>query len=51
MVDEIYGSINNLLDQDPPRVCNGAVTTPRSANGDRHDYVGRYLALGVRFKH
>jgi iron complex outermembrane receptor protein len=47
---EAYGTINNLFDQDPPLTPNGAVTTPRSANGNRYDFVGRYYVAGLRFK-
>ena len=27
----------------------GAVTTPRSANGNRYDFVGRYVTAGLKF--
>jgi iron complex outermembrane receptor protein len=47
---EAYGTINNVFDQDPPLTPNGAVTTPRSANGNRYDFVGRYFTSGLRFK-
>ena len=44
-----YGTLNNLFDQDPPLTPNGAVTTPRSANGNRYDFVGRYVTAGLKF--
>lgn len=47
---EAYGTVNNLFDQDPPITPNGAVTTPRSANPNRYDFVGRYFVGGLRFK-
>jgi outer membrane receptor protein involved in Fe transport len=45
---EIYTTINNLFDQDPPITPNGALTTPRPANGALYDLVGRYFSVGVR---
>ncbi|MDB5694603.1 MAG: TonB-dependent receptor [Sphingomonas bacterium] len=47
---EIYGTINNLLDQDPPITPNGASTTPRAANGGIYDFLGRYFTVGVRMQ-
>jgi iron complex outermembrane receptor protein len=47
---EVYGTINNLFDKDPPLTPNGAVTTPRSANGNRYDFIGRYYTAGLRFR-
>ena len=47
---EAYGTVNNLLNREPPITPNGAVTTPRSANGNRYDFVGRYLTAGLRFR-
>jgi outer membrane receptor protein involved in Fe transport len=47
---EIYGTINNLFDQDPPITPNGASTTPRAANGGIYDFLGRYLTVGARIQ-
>jgi iron complex outermembrane receptor protein len=45
---EVYGTINNLFDKDPPITPNGASTTPRAANGGLYDFLGRYFTMGVR---
>ena len=47
---EIYGTINNLFDRDPPITPNGASTTPRAANGGIYDFLGRYFTVGVRMQ-
>lgn len=47
---EAFGAVNNLFDQDPPLTPNGAVTTPRSANGNRYDFIERYFTAGLKFK-
>ncbi|WP_161988961.1 TonB-dependent receptor plug domain-containing protein [Sphingomonas glacialis] len=46
---EIFGTVNNLFDQDPPVAPSGAATTPRASNGAIYDLVGRYITVGVRF--
>jgi iron complex outermembrane receptor protein len=47
---ELYGTINNLFDKDPPISPNGATLTPRAANSQLYDFVGRYYTAGVRFR-
>jgi iron complex outermembrane receptor protein len=46
---QLYGTVNNLFDQDPPITPGGAATTPRAAN-PLYDFIGRYYTVGVRFK-
>lgn len=48
--NEAFLTVNNLFDRDPPITPNGAVTTPRAANGYRYDLVGTYFTAGLRFK-
>jgi iron complex outermembrane receptor protein len=45
---QLFLTVNNLFDRDPPITPNGAVTTPRAANGFRYDFVGRYFTFGTR---
>ena len=47
---EAFITINNLFDRDPRLTPNGAVTTPRTANGNRYDFTGRYMTGGLRFR-
>jgi iron complex outermembrane recepter protein len=47
---ELFATVNNLLDQSPPLTPNGSVTTPRGANGNRYDFVGRFYTAGLRFR-
>jgi outer membrane receptor protein involved in Fe transport len=46
---EVYGTINNLFNEEPPTTPNGTATTPRAANGALYDLVGRYFTAGLRF--
>jgi hypothetical protein len=46
---ELYATVNNLFDKDPPITPNGANTTPRAANGALYDFIGRAFTAGVRF--
>ncbi|MBN8814346.1 MAG: TonB-dependent receptor [Sphingomonas sp.] len=47
---EIFFTVNNLFDKDPPLTPNGSNTTPRAANGALYDFIGRNYTAGVRFK-
>ncbi|HWK34750.1 TonB-dependent receptor plug domain-containing protein [Sphingomonas sp.] len=47
---ELYATINNLFDQDPPITPNGSPTAPRAANGGIYDLIGRYYTMGLRVK-
>ncbi len=46
---ELYLTVNNLFDQDPPITPNGSAASPRAANGAFYDLIGRYYSLGLRF--
>lgn len=45
---QVFVSVNNLFNQDPPIVPTGAVTTPRATNGLIYDILGRYYTVGAR---
>jgi iron complex outermembrane receptor protein len=48
---EIFGSIDNLLDEEPPRVALDGRTAldDLGASNTRHDLIGRFYRAGVRF--
>lgn len=51
---EVFGTVTNLLDHDPPRVVNdfgwfGAATN--QTNAGIHDLLGRRFTVGVRFRY
>jgi outer membrane receptor protein involved in Fe transport len=48
---ELFGSINNLLDKDPPMIPSGAAggINESSTNGQFYDVVGRFFRFGARF--
>lgn len=45
---QLFLTVNNLLDQDPPIVPTGSATYPRATNPNIYDVVGRYFTFGVR---
>jgi len=45
---EVFTTINNLLDRDPPLAPQGATTIPRYSNAFFYDFIGRYFTVGVR---
>lgn len=49
---ELFGVVNNLLDQDPPLIPSGAAggTRESSTSAIFYDVIGRYYRVGVRFK-
>jgi iron complex outermembrane receptor protein len=49
---QIFGTVNNLLDTDPPRLPSGTVgfANETSTNPAYYDVVGRAFTLGIRFK-
>lgn len=47
---QVFVSVNNLFDRDPPIVPTGAVTTPRATNGYIYDMIGRYYTVGARLR-
>ena len=48
---EAFATINNLFDKDPPISPNGATLTPRAANPQLYDFIGRYYTVGLRFRY
>lgn len=46
---ELYATVNNLFDEQPPLTPNGALTTPRPVNSSVYDVLGRYFTAGMRF--
>jgi len=47
---EVFGTVNNLFDRDPPITPNAGATIPRQANGNFFDLTGRYITIGARFR-
>lgn len=49
---QFFGTINNLLDQDPPMLPSGAAggTRESSTNPVFYDVIGRFFRFGVRFR-
>lgn len=49
---QLFGTINNLLDTDPPALPSGTVgfANETSTNPAYYDVIGRAFTLGVRFK-
>jgi iron complex outermembrane receptor protein len=45
---QLFLTVNNLFDRDPPIVPTGPTTFPRSTNGNFYDLIGRYFTMGVR---
>jgi outer membrane receptor protein involved in Fe transport len=45
---QLFLTVNNLFNQDPPIVPTGAVTFPRASNGYIYDLIGRYYTAGIR---
>ncbi len=45
---ELFVTVNNLFDRDPPLAPQGAVTIPRQTNPYFYDMVGRYFTVGAR---
>jgi iron complex outermembrane receptor protein len=48
---EAFATVNNLFDQDPRISPNGATLTPRAANGQLYDFIGRYYTVGLKFRY
>lgn len=46
---ELYGSVKNLLDKDPP-IVGSTFQAPFATNGALYDMVGRYFTVGARMK-
>lgn len=47
---ELFGTINNLFDKDPPLAAQSIASLQRYSNFALYDVIGRYLTAGVRFK-
>lgn len=49
---QLFGVVNNLLDQDPPLIPSGAAggTRETSTSAIFYDVIGRYFRVGARFK-
>jgi outer membrane receptor protein involved in Fe transport len=45
---ELFLTINNLFDRDPPLAPQGAVTIPRQTNPYFYDLIGRYFTFGAK---
>lgn len=45
---QMFLTVNNLFDRDPPIVPTGPTTFPRPTNGNFYDLIGRYFTMGVR---
>lgn len=45
---EVFATINNLFDKNPPLAPQGAVTIPRQSNPYFYDLVGRYFTVGAK---
>jgi outer membrane receptor protein involved in Fe transport len=45
---QLFLTVNNLFDQDPPIVPTGSATFPRATNPNLYDVIGRYFTFGVR---
>lgn len=45
---QLFLTVNNLLDRDPPIVPTGSAAYPRATNPNIYDVVGRYFTFGVR---
>jgi outer membrane receptor protein involved in Fe transport len=47
---QVFGSVDNLLDEDPPRVAfdGGTALDDLGAANSFHDLIGRYYRVGVR---
>ena len=48
---EAFATVNNLFDQDPRISPNGATLTPRAANSQLYDFIGRYYTVGLKFRY
>lgn len=50
---QIYATINNLFDKDPPEAPTraGVPITTLDTNGTLYDVVGRYMTVGVRLRY
>jgi outer membrane receptor protein involved in Fe transport len=48
---ELFGTVNNLTDVDPPMIPSGAAggINESSTNGQFYDVVGRFFRAGIRF--
>jgi hypothetical protein len=48
---ELFATVNNLLDTDPPMIPSGAAggINESSTNGQFYDVVGRFFRFGARF--
>ncbi|WP_084238798.1 TonB-dependent receptor domain-containing protein [Sphingomonas asaccharolytica] len=46
---ELYGKIDNLLNQDPP-VAPNSIIAPTVSNSQMYDKIGRYYVSGVRIR-
>jgi len=45
---QLFLTVNNLFDRDPPIVPTGPITFTRSTNPNFYDVIGRYFTMGVR---
>ncbi|HKQ43997.1 MAG TPA: hypothetical protein VJS47_01255, partial [Rhizomicrobium sp.] len=47
---ELYGKINNALNQDPPFIADNATLKALAASSQIYDRIGRLFGLGVRYR-
>lgn len=47
---EVFLTVNNLFDRDPPLAPQGAVTIPRQTNPYFYDMIGRYFTVGAKMR-
>ncbi|MFL9841873.1 TonB-dependent receptor [Sphingomonas sp. ST-64] len=47
---EVFLTVNNLFDKDPPIAPQGAVTIPRQTNPYFYDMIGRYFTAGAKLR-
>lgn len=48
---QLFGSINNLLDKNPPIVPSASAGAGQVPLAPDYDKIGRYFTVGLRFKH
>jgi outer membrane receptor protein involved in Fe transport len=47
---EVYGNINNALNQNPPFLANNAVIKALGNSSFLYDSIGRVFGVGVRYR-
>lgn len=47
---ELYGKINNALNQDPPMIADGSTLKALAAASQIYDRIGRVFGIGIRYR-